>query len=189
MLLPKLQIPEETNSPPLSFSPSSPLLLFTTIACRLSKQSGRYVWDSLTFHPCEAMRRSNRTRNGGETDLPPSLFLSLSSSLPWRSIRCQLDAISERCPGNSPTVVGSYVFNNPLNIAALPTERAGIKPMRIELFDFLLFRAEPSKLARVQLRITMIACGSRRTIHATAHTRLAFGYSYHIVRKLRSIMT
>lgn len=58
-------------------------------------------------------------------------------------------------PDNSPTVVGSYVFDNPLNIAAPAMERADIKPMRIELFDFLPFHVNPSKLARVQLRITM----------------------------------
>lgn len=80
----------------------------------------------------------------------------VETDLPRRSIRCQLDAISERCPTILRlSVVGSYVFDNPLNIAAPPMERAGIKAMRIELFDFLPFHVNPSKLTRVQLRITM----------------------------------
>lgn len=73
-------------------------------------------------------------------------------------------------PDNFPTVVGSYVFDNPLNIAALPMERAGIKAMRIELFDFLPFHANPSKLVRVQLRITMTGRELRCAAHATTHT-------------------
>jgi hypothetical protein len=73
-------------------------------------------------------------------------------------------------PDNFPTVVGPYVFDNPLNIAALPMERAGIKAMRIELFDFLPFHANPSKLVRVQLRITMTGRELRCATLATTHT-------------------
>lgn len=73
-------------------------------------------------------------------------------------------------PDNFPTVVGPYVFDNPLNIAALPMERAGIKAMRIELFDFLPFHVNPSKLVRAQLRITMTGHELRCTTHATTHT-------------------
>lgn len=86
-----------------------------------------------------------------------------------------------------------YVFDNPLNIAALPAvlERAGIKPVRIELFDFLPFHADPLKLARVQLRITMIArarararadCDAQRHARTHARSRIhTFGYCYRIV--------
>lgn len=114
---------------------------------------------------------------------------------PRRSIRCQLDAISERCPlptplqpspDNSPTVVGPYVFDNPLNIAApRGGKSAGIKPMRIELFDFPPFRAETC--ARMQLRITMIAhwrgCNASRV--SMIRTRASHtGYFYR--NRLRS---
>lgn len=97
-------------------------------------------------------------------------------------------------PDNSPTVVGSYVFDNPLNIAAPSMERADIKPMRIELFDFLPFHVNPSKLARVQLRITMTTrdCDALSvyicaihiyTTHTHTYTTYTSSDSYCIVQK------
>lgn len=118
----------------------------------------------------------------------------VETDLPRRSIRCQLDAISGRCPtilrlSSFPTFSIIRLILRPLPIAM---ERADIKPMRIELFDFLPFHVNPSKLARVQLRITM----TRReiamrhpTIHTCTHTytrhtpRHASSDSYCIVQK------
>lgn len=76
------------------------------------------------------------SRRGGETDLPR------------RSIRCQLDAISERCPtilrlSSVPTFSIIRLILRPLRV-----ERAGIRPMRIELFDFPPFHANPRRNLR-----------------------------------------
>lgn len=89
-------------------------------------------------------------------------------------------------PDNSPAVVDSYVFDNPLNIAALPTERAGIKPMRIELFDFLpLHRESVETCVSAITHNSITVPGLRRTKDTYVIPRSDIPA---IVHKLRSIM-